>query len=104
MQLLRDVFGRIIRLTDERATHMTDFHPELARYLAQLGDVLEKPDVVVRSNSDAETELFYRLYETEVVGNKWLCVVVKARPDDAFAITAYFTDAIKKGAQLWKKP
>jgi hypothetical protein len=37
------------------------------------------------------------------VGGKWLCVVVKYLPDDAFVITAYFTDKVKTGEILWPK-
>ena len=35
------------------------------------------------------------------VGDKYLCVVVKVVGDDAFVLTAYLTDTIKKGHQLW---
>jgi hypothetical protein len=48
-------------------------------------------------------ELFYRAYETTPVTHKYLCVVVKAFPGDAFMITAYFTDSVKKGLVLWEK-
>jgi hypothetical protein len=37
------------------------------------------------------------------VGGKWLCVVVKYLPDDAFVITAYLTETIKAGETLWPK-
>lgn len=32
-----------------------------------------------------------------------MCIVVKFKEADAFVITAYFTDSIKKGDVLWKK-
>jgi hypothetical protein len=34
---------------------------------------------------------------------KYLCVVVKVVSEDAFIVTAYYTDAVKKGAVLWEK-
>jgi hypothetical protein len=37
------------------------------------------------------------------VGGKWLCVVVKYLPDDAFVITAYLTETMKAGETLWPK-
>jgi len=37
------------------------------------------------------------------VGDKWLCVVVKYGTNDAFVVTAYLTDQLKKGAQLWPR-
>jgi hypothetical protein len=42
------------------------------------------------------------LAEPECVG-KWLCVVVKYLPDDAFVITAYLTDTVKAGEIVWPK-
>lgn len=60
------------------------------------------PDKIVRSWTDKEVELFYRDYYATPVGRKFLCVVVKVLPDDAFMITAYFTDTVKKGLVLWE--
>jgi hypothetical protein len=35
------------------------------------------------------------------VGDKFLCVVVKLIEADAFVVTAYLTDQVKKGKQIW---
>ena len=35
------------------------------------------------------------------VGDKYLCVVVKTIKHDAFVLTAYLTDVIKKGEIIW---
>jgi hypothetical protein len=64
---------------------------------------LSSPEVVVRSNSDESVELFYEFFTDTIVGDKWLCVVVKNLENDFFVITAYFTDKIKKGEELWKR-
>jgi hypothetical protein len=48
-------------------------------------------------------ELFYKWYAATPVTAKFLCVVVKAVPDDPFMITAYHTDAVKRGEVLWEK-
>jgi len=34
----------------------------------------------------------------------FLCVVVKTLDEDAFVLTAYLTDRIKKGVVLWPAP
>ena len=34
---------------------------------------------------------------------KHLCVVVKILVDDAFVVTAFLTDRVKKGTLLWPK-
>ena len=46
-------------------------------------------------------KLFYEFYARTRVSGKWLCVVVKYLPDDAFVITAYLTDTMKAGETLW---
>lgn len=54
---------------------------------------------------DPEARLYYRYYVGTVVGDKFLCVVVKLGEADAFVVTAYLTDRVKKGEQIWpKKP
>ena len=45
--------------------------------------------------------LYYRYYAQTIVGGKWFCIVVKQLKNDAFIITAYLTDRIKKGEILW---
>ena len=44
---------------------------------------------------------YYRCYVGTRIGNKHLCVVVKVIEADAFVVTAYLTDKVKKGRQLW---
>lgn len=44
--------------------------------------------------------LYYRYDLGTVVGDKYMCVVVKASPDDAFVLTAFLTDRNKKGRRL----
>jgi hypothetical protein len=35
--------------------------------------------------------------------NRWVCAVAKRETDQGFLITAYPTDAIKEGTQVWPK-
>ena len=69
---------------------------------ARIAETLAEPDVVVQSESDPEVRLYHRAYTHEVIGEKYLCVVVKSPVDDTFLLTAYFTDRVKRGAVLWK--
>lgn len=87
----------------ERRRHLEGNHPEMFGQLQRIQDVLLNPDRIMRSRSDPEVELFYRDYEQTPVSHKFLCVVVKVRPDDLFMVTAYFTDSVKKGQVLWQK-
>jgi len=69
--------------------------------IGRIQDTLASPGMVVRSRTDPDVELFYRHYDTTPVTEKYLCVVVKVLVDDAFIITTYFTDTIKRGEVLW---
>jgi hypothetical protein len=66
-------------------------------------ETLESPEYVFESLSDDQARLYYRFNIGTKVGDKFLCVVVKIVPGDAFVLTAYLTDKIKRGIQLWPK-
>ncbi|MCA6574299.1 MAG: hypothetical protein ACK47D_12745 [Pseudanabaena sp.] len=101
MEILTDYQNRQIRLTEERLQHILD-HPEMVDMRSQLEIVLQTPEVVRQSRSDSKVYLYYRFYEQTIVGAKWLCVVIKDNSNDAFVITAYLTDKLKQGLELWR--
>ena len=49
--------------------------------------VLSTPTEVRVSRSDKTVGLFYQFYVQTRVGEKWLCVVVKYQPDEAFVVS-----------------
>jgi hypothetical protein len=102
MKTVRDCFGRSVRLTDERVAHILQ-HQEMAGMKADIERVLQVPTEVRVSRSDNTVQLFYEFYAQTRVGGKWLCVVVKYPPDDAFVVTAYLTDQLKPGETIWPK-
>ncbi|MDI3462087.1 MAG: hypothetical protein OJF50_000908 [Nitrospira sp.] len=102
MKSIRDCFGRLIRLTDERMVHILQ-HPEMIGMEAEVAYVLQRPAEVRLSHSDRTVQLFYEYYAKTRVGGKWLCAVVKYATDDGFVVTAYFTDRLKPGERLWPK-
>jgi len=95
-----DYAGRAIRLSDERKGHILE-HPEMRGLETAIAETLSRPDTVIRSLSDSTVWLYHRYYRTTPVGDKWLCVVVKVGPTDAFVITAYLTDKVKRGDVIW---
>ena len=103
MLWFEDVYKRRIRLTGEREEHIESDHPEMSDQIAKVRGALLNPDMIIRSKTDPEAELFYRHYNTTPVTKKYLCVVVKSIIEDLFIITAYFTDSIKRGETLWEK-
>lgn len=102
MRLLHDYKGLAIRLTDERLAHILE-HPEMADLEQAIEETLLQPERVVESFSDPTAKLHYRYYEKTLVGGKYLCVVVKTADADAFVLTAYLTDKVKKGKSIWPK-
>nr|WP_244265140.1 hypothetical protein [Leptospira alexanderi] len=54
-----------------------------------------------QSRTDERVELFYKYFADTLVGDKYLCVVIKNGIDDLFLVTAYFTDKVKEGKVLY---
>jgi len=100
MKTLQDCFGRNVRLTDERLAHI-QARPEMEEMGDEVEHVLRQPQLCRRSRSDDTASLFYAFYEHTMLGGKWLCVVVKYAENDAFVVTAYLTDKLKAGEDLW---
>jgi hypothetical protein len=100
MKILREHRGETVRLNAERLSHILE-HPEMRGMEAAIEETLARPEHVVQSRSDSEAHLYYRLYPETRVGEKYLCVVVKVKEADAFVLTAYLTDTVKKGEVLW---
>ena len=99
---LKDFMGNNVRLTSERLAHLLG-HPELQKQESRIAETLLQPDIVVQSQSDETVKLFFRLYSGLIIGDKYLCVVVKYSKANIFVVTAYFADRIKKGEVIWKK-
>jgi hypothetical protein len=100
MAVLIDYEGRAIRLSDDRWKHISE-HPEMSGRRSALEETLRAPEVVRESVSDPDARLYYRFYHRTMVGGKYLCAVVKLGAEDAFVVTAYLTDRLKKGRDLW---
>lgn len=100
MQLFKDRDGREIRLTNERLNHILE-HPEMESQESRIVETLLTPDSIIASHHDATVHLYHKWYNETPVTQKYLVVVVKYLEQDAFIITAFFTDKEKKGRQIW---
>ena len=87
-------------MTEERRKHILE-HPEMKGMVRHIKETLLEPQKVIQSISDKDIGLYYRFYIGTKVGDKYLCVVVKTIKQDAFVLTAYLTDFIKKGDIIW---
>ena len=102
MDIITDVFGNNIRLTEERLNHIL-LHPEMQNMTHLIEQTLVAPLLVKKSNSDKAVYLYYEYCLNTDVGDKWLCVAVKHLENDAFVVTAYLTDKPKTGEIIWQK-
>ena len=102
MESFKERFGRFVRLTPERRAHI-ERRKEMLGQLAKIWETLKEPDVVRRSRHDPAVHLYYKRFEATPVSDKYLLVVVKAEVGSPFVITAFFTDTIKAGEQLWPR-
>ncbi len=60
-------------------------------------ETLVRPERVMTSFSDPQARLYYRFHPATLVGDKYLCVIVKVTAADAFVLTAYLTDRVRVG-------
>jgi hypothetical protein len=67
-------------------------HPEMVGQERRIREVLQEPDIVFTSHKDSSVHVYYRHYARRPVGSKHLMVAVKIFEEDAFVITAFFTD------------
>ena len=100
---IQDISNRAIRLTDERLSHLETDHPEMRGQVSKIIETMSGPDIITRSGTDPQVELFYKHYLSTPVTTKFLCVVLKVQTDDNFIITAFFTNTVKNGDVIWEK-
>ncbi|MDI6767693.1 MAG: hypothetical protein QME52_12800 [Bacteroidota bacterium] len=98
---VQDVFGRMIEISSERWQHVCKQHPELLDLQDEVKGTLVSPDLIKMSLTDKSVRLYYRFYPT-ILGGKYILVVVKTNKRN-FIVTAYVTDYIKAGDELWKR-
>ena len=74
-------------------------HPVMAGFENNVIETLANPEQIRASRSDPNVFLFYKIQRL----GRWICAVTRRLNDEGFLITAYPTDAIKEGEQIWPK-
>ena len=90
-----DFQGRQIRLPEERIGHILRRHQNITGMEWAIEETLAAPDEVRKSLSDPQVNLYYRWYTGTSQSDKYMCVVVKIEPADAFVLTAYLTNRVR---------
>ena len=74
-------------------------HPVMLGREDDIQEALRNPYEIRLSKKDPSVYLFYK---PERLG-RWVCAVRKRLDAEGFLITAYPTDAVKEGEQIWHK-
>ena len=92
--------GIIIRTTkDYWERIITTKHPSVAKYETQVKEGLKDPDQIRKSQHDIKVNLYYKS-----IGKVYVCVVADhVDSKEGYIITAYLTDRIKEGEQIYVK-
>lgn len=81
--------GIVIRLTDERWSHITEEHSEMAGMRFEVLETLPQAERIYKGN---DGELFA---VREIETGKYLIVIYRENESDGFIITAFLTRRIK---------
>lgn len=97
---VRTPSGVTIRTTkDYWERIITTKHPSIAKYEPQVQESLKDPDEIRRSQQDTKVNLYYKS-----IGKVYVCVVADhIDSKEGYIITAYLTDRIKEGEQIYVK-
>ena len=100
-ETVTSVSGIAIRLTDERWSHITEEHSELAGMRFEILETVAQPENIFKGQSG---ELF-AVREVEI--GKFLVVVYRETNGDGFIITAFSTRRVKSLERrdlIWSVP
>ncbi len=79
---------------------ISEKHPVMRGAENKVKEALRDADQIRRSKSDLDVYLIYKKERK----NRWTCAVAKRiSQSEGFLITAYPTDSIKEGEEIWKK-
>lgn len=94
----------LIRLTDERISHIFKNHPETRECISWFIETIENPDFILAGDF-GELLAVKRYDKTPVTDDKFLVIVYKETSSlDGFILTAYFSRSINKKRRIEWKP
>ena len=93
-------FGIAVRTTKEYWQKIISIkHPSVKQFEKEAIKALESPDQIRRSKQDPRVHLYYKS-----LGKLFICIVADhMNAKEGYIITAYLTDRIKEGEQIYVK-
>ena len=107
--IIIDFQGRYIRFPYERWLHIIGERPQMEPMPGVVAGTLQDPEVVRISPQPVKQRpgqilLYHRWHFGTVIGDKLICVAALFFNDgDAFVMSAFPTDKLKAGVEIWKK-
>lgn len=92
---IKDISGRLIRMTKERWIHIKSDHPEMVNDLDNIRSAITSPEFTKTSEHDDNVMFYYRYYKDKKSSAKYLLTAVKHLNGDGFVITAFYTNKVK---------
>lgn len=92
--------GVTIRTTKEYWKRIIETkHPSVKKFEKEAKEALRKPDQIRRSRQDSKVHLYYKK-----IGKLSICIVADhLNRKKGYIITAYLTDRIKEGEEIYVK-
>ena len=96
---VKAITGKVIRTTRSHWELIAKLkHPEIDGKENEVKECLSNPSEIRKSSDDSDIYLYYLPYM-----KYYICVVTRHLNGEGFIITAYITDKIKEGENIWKK-
>ncbi len=92
---IEDKLRRKVHLSKERWRHINQDHPEIANYIEEIKETLQKPDKITTFSFDEDIRYYYKYFKRKASSAKYLLAVVKYLNGEGYIITSYFARYIK---------
>jgi len=92
---IEDKDGRKVHLSKERWGHINQDHPEMANYIEEIKEALQRPDKTITFSFDKNIKCYYKYLKNRSSSAKYLLAIVKYLNGKGYIITSYFVRHIK---------
>ena len=100
---IKDIFGEVLKLTDEVWDAVIIKHPEVKSLKSYIARTVSEAEVVARSVYNERVVLYYRYFPGILKGKFMVVVVKRVTHNEKYVATIYITDKRKGGELLWPK-
>jgi hypothetical protein len=103
MQLSCPYLGATVELTEERAGHIAENHPDLVLHWDLVAETLRDPHEIRASRRFGNARMFSRWYDEAKGGKHVVVVVVSEVSGRHWVVTAYIARRLAGGTAEWTR-